>query len=214
MSFFARIQGNISYRLMLLFLSQRFIVVSSFQVSEAYRSEGFPRTGYLIPGRDTPRAWSNTKSSWQTVAAAAAAVVAAVSWSKMLQIWAKVIFHENGHVLKFQDMLFSRNKSPCGSVPQKVTFSEVTLRELIHFYRDLKNPLFPKKLKLDCNLPIKTHFCRKPKWSVWSIRTTFVGLDWKSVAQKVSYGRKLTFWRGRKFQNPVLKSREGFWGFL
>ena len=104
------------------------------------RSEGFPRTGYLIPGRDTPRAWSNTKSSWQTAVAAAA-----VSWSKMVQIWAKVIFHENGHVPKFQDMLFSRNKGPCGSVPQKVTFSELTLRELIHFYRDLKNQHFQKK---------------------------------------------------------------------
>ena len=42
-------------------------------------------------------------------------------------------------------MLFSRNKSPCGSVPQKVTFSELTLRELIRFYRDLKHggtPIF------------------------------------------------------------------------
>ena len=47
------------------------------------RSEGFPRTGCLVPGRDTPRAGSNTKSSWETVAAAA---VAAVSWSKMVQI--------------------------------------------------------------------------------------------------------------------------------
>ena len=44
------------------------------------------------------------------------------------------------------------------------------------------------------------NFGRKPKWSVWSIRTTFVGLDWKFAAQKVSYGRKLKFWRGGKFE--------------
>ena len=95
---------------------------------------GIPRTGYLVPGRDTPRAWSNTQNSWDVAAAAVAAVI----WSKMVQRWAKVIFLENGHVPEFQDMLFSRNKSPCGSVPQKVTFSELTPRELIYFWRDLK----------------------------------------------------------------------------
>ena len=60
-------------------------------------------------------------------------------------------------------MLFSRNKSPCGSVPQKVTFSELTLRELIHFPDKFKNQLFPKKLKLDGNLPIKIQFLPKTK---------------------------------------------------
>ena len=38
---------------------------------------GIPRTGYLVPRRDTPRAQPNTQSSWETVAAAA---VAAVTW--------------------------------------------------------------------------------------------------------------------------------------
>ena len=54
------------------------------------------------------------------------------------QIWAKLIFLQNWHVPKFQDMPFSRNKSPCGSIPQKVTLPELTLSELIHFW-DLKN---------------------------------------------------------------------------
>ena len=40
------------------------------------RSEGFPRTGYLVPGRDTPRAQPNTQSCWD----AAAAVAVAVTW--------------------------------------------------------------------------------------------------------------------------------------
>ena len=34
---------------------------------------------------------------------------------------------------------------------------------------------------------------RKPKWSVWSIRTTFKGWDWKLVTEKMSYGRKVKF---------------------
>ena len=58
------------------------------------------------------------------------------------------------------------------------------------------------------------NFGRKPKWPVWSIRTTFKGWDWKLEAQKVSHGRKLKFWRGGEFQNSVLRSREGFSGFL
>ena len=37
------------------------------------------RTGYLIPGRDTTRAQPNTKSSWETAAAAAA-----VTWKLRL----------------------------------------------------------------------------------------------------------------------------------
>ena len=54
------------------------------------------------------------------------------------------------------------------------------------------------------------NFGRKPKWSVWSIRTTFKGLDWKLEAQQVSYGRKLNFWRGGTYKKSVLRSREGF----
>ena len=54
------------------------------------------------------------------------------------------------------------------------------------------------------------NFGRKPKWSVWSIRTTFKGRDLKFVGENMSYGRKVKFWRGGKFQNPVLRSREGF----
>ena len=57
---------------------------------------------------------------------------------------------------------------------------------------------------------ITENFGRKPKWSVWSIRTTFVGWDWKLVVEKMSYGPKLKFWRGGKFPNSVLRPREGF----
>ena len=40
---------------------------------------------------------------------------------------------------------------------------------------------------------ITENFGRKPKWYVCSIRTNFKGWDWKFVAQKMSYGRKLKF---------------------
>ena len=56
----------------------------------------------------------------------------------LVQIWAKVQFLQNGHIPKFQETSFFRKKSPCGSFPQKVTFSESTSRELTQFYRDLK----------------------------------------------------------------------------
>ena len=59
----------------------------------------------------------------------------------------------------------------------------------------------------------KSNLYRKPKWSVWSIRTTFKGWDWKLLTEKTRYGQKITIWRGGKFQNPVLRSREGFEGF-
>ena len=39
------------------------------------RSEGFAHTGYLVPGRDAPRAQPNAMSSLETVAAAAVAAV-------------------------------------------------------------------------------------------------------------------------------------------
>ena len=90
-------------------------------------------------------------------------------------------------------MLFFRKKSPCGSVPQKVTFSELTLRELIHFYRDLKNRGTPIFVMLVTFFQDFANFGRKPKWSVWSIRTTFKGWDWKLLTEKRSYGRKLKF---------------------
>ena len=54
------------------------------------------------------------------------------------QIWAKVLFLENGHVSKFQKCLFFRNKSPCGSILTKGTFFKLTCYELIHFCYDLK----------------------------------------------------------------------------
>ena len=62
----------------------------------------------------------------------------------LVQIWAKVQFLQHWHVPKFQNTTFFRNKSPCGSLPPEV-FSELTSREFIHFYNNLKNgesPIF------------------------------------------------------------------------
>ena len=39
-----------------------------------YRSEGFPRTGYLLPARGTPGVSPDGESSWDAAAVAAAAV--------------------------------------------------------------------------------------------------------------------------------------------
>ena len=47
------------------------------------------------------------------------------------------------------------------------------------------------------------NFGRKPKWSVRSIGTTFLGWDWKFVVEKMSYGRKLNMWRGQKCERAV-----------
>ena len=81
----------------------------------------------------------------------------------LLQTWAKELILQNWHVPKFQKRSFFRHKSPCGSFPQKVTFSESTPRELTHSYRDLKIQRFPKKWKLDGNLPIKIKCLPKTK---------------------------------------------------
>ena len=62
-----------------------------------------------------------------------------------VQISGNAHFSQNCNVLKFQKLLFSRNKSPCGSFPPEVTFSELTPDELIHFHNNLKNggpPIF------------------------------------------------------------------------
>ena len=119
-----------------------------------------------------------------------------MGWTKIVQIWAKVIFHENGHVPKSQDMLFSRNKSPCGSVPQKVTFSELTLRELIHFYRDFKNQLFPKNRDFDDNLPIKFQFLPKTKMVRMVHRNNFCEMGLEISDQKKELWTKTVFWEG------------------
>ena len=103
-----------------------------------------------------------------------------------------------GWIQKSQEILFFRNKSPCGSVPQKVTFSELTLRELIHFYRDLKNGGTPIFVILVTFFQDFANFGRKPKWSVWSIRTTFKGWDWKLLTEKKELWTKTENLEGSK----------------
>ena len=52
----------------------------------------------------------------------------------------------------------------------------------------------------------KLTFYRKPKWSVWSIRTTFMRYLSKSVTQKSSFRRKLTFSKNdhvKKYKNVI-----------
>ena len=45
-----------------------------FRVQKSKSKWGIPRKGYLVPGRDAPRARPNGESSWDVAAAAVAAV--------------------------------------------------------------------------------------------------------------------------------------------
>ena len=72
-------------------------------------------------------------------------------------------FSQNGHVLKFQKSLFFRYKKPCESFPPEVTFSELTSRELFHFYRDLKNGGTPNFRDFGKVLPYNWEFWSKTK---------------------------------------------------
>ena len=47
------------------------------------RSEGFSRTGYLLPARGTPGVSSDGEGSWDAAVAAAVAAVVAVTWKFM-----------------------------------------------------------------------------------------------------------------------------------
>ena len=129
-----------------------------------------------------------------------------------VQIWAKVQFLQNEHVLKFQKCLFFRNKSPCGSILTKGSFSELTPDELIHFCYDLKNWLFTIFVFLVTFYGIRSLFYRKPKWSVWSIWTYYTGWIFKFVIEKLSFGGKLKTWVFENMKILVLGSKMDFWG--
>ena len=107
------------------------------------------------------------------------------------QIWTKVLFLANGHVSKFQKCLFFRNKSPCGSILTKGTFWKLTSNELIHVHDNLKKWLFTNFVLLVTLFHIRTIFCWKPKWSVWSIWTYSTGWIFKFAVQKINLMGKL-----------------------
>ena len=58
---------------------------------------------------------------------------------------------------------FSEIKAPQGATRHKGAFQKLASTELIHFHYKIKNGLFPKKWKLDGNLPIKLTFLPKTK---------------------------------------------------
>ena len=57
---------------------------------------------------------------------------------------------------------------------EKGLFQKTTPIKLIHVPNNLENRVFPKMWDFDGNLLIRSHFYRKPKWSVRSTRTTFM----------------------------------------
>ena len=79
--------------------------------------------GYLAPGRDTPRAQPNGKSSWETAVAAAVAV-AAVIWSKYEQ---KCDFFKIDMSQNSRNRYFSGINPPAGFSHQRSPFQDLPL---------------------------------------------------------------------------------------
>ena len=133
--------------------------------------------------------------------------------SKYDQIWAKIQFLQNGHVWNFQKCLFFRNKSPCGSILTKGSFSELTPDELIHFCYDLKKWLFPIFVFLVTFYGIRSLFYRKPKWSLWSIWTYSTRWIFKLVTKQMSVWQNLqNICVLKEVGNSVSGPSIDFWG--
>ena len=69
-------------------------------------------------------------------------------------------FLQNSDVLKIQKFIFSKNKKTQRG-PR--LYLEFTLRELIHFYRDLKNGVTPKNIELLMEIYNRNDFLPKTK---------------------------------------------------
>ena len=116
----------------------------------------------------------------------------------LFQIWA---------CPKFQKSSFSRNKSPCGSFPHKVTFSEFTSRELIHFHSNLQNGGSPHFPDFGNVFPRLCQFWSKIKMVRMVYRNIFYRLDFNICDLKDELWRKTDILRNREIQNSVSRSR-------
>ena len=85
---------------------------------------------------------------------------------------------------------FSGIKAPQGATRHRGAFQKLTSIELIHFPYKIKNRLFPKKWKLDGNLPIKLTFLPKTKMVRMVHRNLFYNTELKICDLKSELWRK------------------------
>ena len=98
---------------------------------------------------------------------------------------------------------FSGIKAPQGATRHKGAFQKLTSIELIHFPYNIKNRLFPKKWKLDGNLPIKLTFLPKTKMVRMVHRNLFYNTELKNCDSKIELWRNTEHIRRPKNQNSV-----------
>ena len=154
------------------------------KANEIDRSEGFPERdiwplGVILPGLSqihrvlgtSPPPWSSGKCPN----------------IKKCTLFPKWPF------LKLPEIVTSRNKSPCGSFPPEVTFSELTARELIHFHNNLKNGGSPHFRDFGNVLPSNCDVLMKIKMVRMVHRRVSTTRNWEFVMEWRSYGQKLNF---------------------
>lgn len=112
------------------------------------------------------------------------------------------------------DVFFLRSKSPCGSVPQKGTFSELTFRELIHYRYHLKNGGYLNFLYFGNVFLRLCQFWSKIKMVRMVHTVNFYEMGLGLSGQKNSCGPKVFFWGVGHFRIQFLWSQMDFWGFL
>ena len=97
-----------------------------------HRSEGFPRTGYLVPGREGPGALPNGESSWDAAAAAVAVTwkfrltfwLGNYIWSLSLWNWVLVEALDAlgpGFCIEFRYLLYGQSGLAWGAIFEKIT---------------------------------------------------------------------------------------------
>ena len=124
------------------------------------RSEGFSRTGYLVPARGTPGVSPDGESCWD--AAVAAVVAAAVTWKFRSTFWlgnyiwslSRWNWTQMGHLgtsvpgfcTEFRYLLYGHSGFASGAILGKIIkHQENTLFEKMGMSKKSKNVNFPKK---------------------------------------------------------------------
>ena len=97
----------------------------------------------------------------------------------------------------FRIRKFSEIKDPAGASHQRSPFQNLPPFIFAIVSKMGDTPIF---VILGMFFQDFANFGRKSKWFVCSIRTTVVRSYWKFVMKIMSYGRKVNFRRGRKFE--------------
>ena len=128
------------------------------------QSEGFSRTGYLLPARGTPGVSPDGEGSWDAAAAVAAAVVA-VTWKFRSTfwlgnyIWSLSLWNwtQMGHLgtsvpgfcTEFRYLSYGQSGLAWGAIFEKIIkIQENALFQKMNMSKKSRNVIFPKKKKL------------------------------------------------------------------